>query len=325
MINLISMARCAEIKRYPWIQLGRHGAYSSKKLECLQSISVLCVLIDHARSRTLELYNKFAVSRAMELRSIFVTQQVFEFAHIRWFLVPFSTVHPAVQEAGVLLTLTSPVPSCTLESLPSSQPEAANRNPSALHSQQHRNSQQFQDFSIIDYTCHGHESIDVQNRTTMLIPTACEVLRLKVILEQQETARRHSTPRGFSVREYAEPHWEPVIGEISGHTRLRSECLQVEPVACSHPPVFVYWIGVYSIHSSKMIGKFPAVDLNLNRLFLKLNRFICNKPPVLPDHSWENPWTSAFCDVQGNLCTWHRVVYRLERFTCAAVVVVHDN
>ena len=33
-------------------------------------------------------------------------------------------------------------------------------------------------------------------------------------------------------------------------------------------------IGVYSIDSSKMMGNFPAV-LNFDRLFLKLNRFIC--------------------------------------------------
>ena len=33
--------------------------------------------------------------------------------------------------------------------------------------------------------------------------------------------------------------------------------------------------GVYSIDSSKMIGNFPVV-VNFNRLFLKLNRFICN-------------------------------------------------
>ena len=46
MINLICMGGCAEIKGYHWIQLGRHGAYSGKKLKCLQSISVLCVLID---------------------------------------------------------------------------------------------------------------------------------------------------------------------------------------------------------------------------------------------------------------------------------------
>jgi hypothetical protein len=32
-----------------------------------------------------------------------------------------------------------------------------------------------------------------------------------------------------------------------------------------------------------MIGKFPAV-LNFNQLFLKLNRFICNIVPVVPDH-----------------------------------------
>ena len=32
---------------------------------------------------------------------------------------------------------------------------------------------------------------------------------------------------------------------------------------------------VYSIDSSKMIGKFPEVS-NFNRLNLKLNRFICN-------------------------------------------------
>ena len=32
-----------------------------------------------------------------------------------------------------------------------------------------------------------------------------------------------------------------------------------------------------------MTGKFPAV-FNFNRLFLPLNRFICNQLPVLPDH-----------------------------------------
>jgi hypothetical protein len=41
--------------------------------------------------------------------------------------------------------------------------------------------------------------------------------------------------------------------------------------------------------SSKMIGNFPEV-LNFNRLFLKLNRFIYNQLPVLPNHwcwSWD--------------------------------------
>ena len=32
-----------------------------------------------------------------------------------------------------------------------------------------------------------------------------------------------------------------------------------------------------------MISNFPVV-LNFNRLFLKLNRFICNQLPVLPNH-----------------------------------------
>ena len=38
-----------------------------------------------------------------------------------------------------------------------------------------------------------------------------------------------------------------------------------------------------------MSGNFFAI-LNFNRLFLKLNWFICNYLPVLPDHSFR-PWT----------------------------------
>ena len=44
--------------------------------------------------------------------------------------------------------------------------------------------------------------------------------------------------------------------------------------------------GVYSTNSSKMIGNLRAV-LNLNRLWPKLNQFICNWLPVLPDYSLE--------------------------------------
>ena len=40
-----------------------------------------------------------------------------------------------------------------------------------------------------------------------------------------------------------------------------------------------------------MIGIFPAV-FNFNWLFLKLDRFICNQLPVLPDHWWG--WGPAF-------------------------------
>ena len=45
------------------------------------------------------------------------------------------------------------------------------------------------------------------------------------------------------------------------------------------------WGYVYtSIDSSKMIGgNSPEVLMNFNRLYLKLNRFICNQPPVLPE------------------------------------------
>ena len=42
---------------------------------------------------------------------------------------------------------------------------------------------------------------------------------------------------------------------------------------------------VYTIDSCNMIGgKFRATVLNVNRLFLNLNRFICNCLPVLPNH-----------------------------------------
>ena len=34
--------------------------------------------------------------------------------------------------------------------------------------------------------------------------------------------------------------------------------------------------GISSINSSKIIGNFPAVLMNFNQLFLKLNQFICN-------------------------------------------------
>ena len=37
------------------------------------------------------------------------------------------------------------------------------------------------------------------------------------------------------------------------------------------------------MESSKVIGNSPAI-LNFRRLFLKLNCFICNQLPVLPNH-----------------------------------------
>jgi len=73
-------------------------------------------------------------------------------------------------------------------------------------------------------------------------------------------------------------------GDFFGHDQLRSLCLQVQPVTCSHSSVFFYEIGVYSfIHPFKMIGDFLAV-LNFNWLLLKLDRFICNQLAVLSNH-----------------------------------------
>ena len=83
---------------------------------------------------------------------------------------------------------------------------------------------------------------------------------------------------------------ESVIEEVFGHiNRLRSECVQVQPVVtCWHPPPLplLHLLAVYSINScNKMIGNFPpAVLMNFNRLSLKLTRFICNQLPALPDH-----------------------------------------
>ena len=45
-----------------------------------------------------------------------------------------------------------------------------------------------------------------------------------------------------------------------------------------HVDIFRFYFHsfeIYSVDSSKLMGKFPEV-LNLNRLFLELNQFICN-------------------------------------------------
>jgi hypothetical protein len=57
----------------------------------------------------------------------------------------------------------------------------------------------------------------------------------------------------------------------------------------------------YSISSSKVIGNFLEV-LNFNRLFLKLNRFICNYLPILPDH-WVYTWLQK---KERNFNLWRR-------------------
>jgi hypothetical protein len=54
-----------------------------------------------------------------------------------------------------------------------------------------------------------------------------------------------------------------------------------------------------------MIGNFPAV-LNFNWQFLKLNRFICNQLPVLPDHS--SRFVGDTLGIHVTLCAPHRVL-----------------
>ena len=59
---------------------------------------------------------------------------------------------------------------------------------------------------------------------------------------------------------------------------------------------FTLSIQLYSIHSYKMIRTSPEV-LNFNRLFLKLNQFICNSQPVIAWYAFEIPeskTTSSF-------------------------------
>ena len=75
---------------------------------------------------------------------------------------------------------------------------------------------------------------------------------------------------------------------------------------------------VYSINSSKMIGKFHEV-LNFNRLFFELDRFICNEPPVLPRHR---------CNQSKRVKTMEPDIITLSsiyQFTLKTLVWVHQN
>ena len=55
----------------------------------------------------------------------------------------------------------------------------------------------------------------------------------------------------------------------------RDPSVQFQPVTCRHLSDLLDLFEVYSIDSSKMSGNIPEV-LNFNRVFLNLNRFICN-------------------------------------------------
>ena len=64
--------------------------------------------------------------------------------------------------------------------------------------------------------------------------------------------------------------------EIFEHIQLRSYCLQVQPITCSHPSIFLYEFGVCSINSKSnevfVFYKFrwqPTKDKRLWRVFIK--------------------------------------------------------
>lgn len=81
-------------------------------------------------------------------------------------------------------------------------------------------------------------------------------------------------------------HWGQTVGYMygcrytypyqwTGRFLGTTQCLQVQPVICWHLSFFIYWFEEYFLNAFKMIGNFPE-DLSFNRLFLKVNWFICN-------------------------------------------------
>ena len=89
--------------------------------------------------------------------------------------------------------------------------------------------------------------------------TACINDKIRDIREMDVTIRSAiwtTTIRSLGFRDTRE--WVMLWGLILGSLRC----------TCWHPPAFLYWIGVYSMISSQMIGSFPAV--------LNFSRFICD-------------------------------------------------
>ena len=96
----------------------------------------------------------------------------------------------------------------------------------------------------------------------------CEFLSgsLNVVSTQGSAASTVTKKVHISAREFS--FWAYRVGQDpsdSESNRLHVDIFRF----CFHS------FEVYSIDSSKMIGNFPEVS-NFNRLFLKLNRFICN-------------------------------------------------
>ena len=75
---------------------------------------------------------------------------------------------------------------------------------------------------------------------------------------------------------YRDPPRPPPVGvAVEGNGGDALSDSKSNRVTCTHVPVLLYSFEVYPIDSSKSVGDCPEV-LNLNRLFLKLNRFISN-------------------------------------------------
>ena len=62
---------------------------------------------------------------------------------------------------------------------------------------------------------------------------------------------------------------------MSGEIFEDNRSLPVHPVTCWHLSIILHKIGIYSIHSSNIVGHFHDV-LDFNQLILKLNQFICD-------------------------------------------------
>ena len=72
-----------------------------------------------------------------------------------------------------------------------------------------------------------------------------------------------------------------ILGIIGGDP---IECLQVQPVTCWHPSVFLCWFLVYSIDSSQMIDNSPSGSLEISN---STGSFVINCRSALPHHCRE--------------------------------------
>ena len=62
---------------------------------------------------------------------------------------------------------------------------------------------------------------------------------------------------------------------VSREIIAQDPSVQVQRVTCCDPSICLHLFEVHSLDSSKMMGNLPEV-LSCHRLFLNLNRFICD-------------------------------------------------